>query len=434
MYHGGGGGAGAAITCTVTGLRAGTVLDVTVPAGGQLSDNYEYALGGEAASVRSTAAAVNITGSGGGGGGNGYAGGQPVDGTAGGGSGGGTGGKGGTSAMPEATGGGPGTSPTCTAHGPGLTAFPDQVPTSTAGTSDGERGTITPDNPNCPGAGWGAGSNPPDDSGGGCVVIDRDVLVPCQTTGDTTACTTPGPAQYTVPAGTTSVAVTAVGAGGAGGSGGSGGGGIFGQSGADGQGGAGGGAGAAVTCTITGLKAGSVLELAVPGLGLARDSRQGGLGGGAATAVYSPAGVRVVAPGGGGGGGGYTGIGIIPGTRGTDGGPVGQGGGAGGAGGTALNQSQGGGQGTAPTCTVGPGLTVTRTADTGTAGSHGNDLTAGQGGTLTLPAPATGVCPGSGAGGDGGDGGKGGPDFGGGGQRGKTGSHGAAGCVVIVAS
>ncbi|WP_147130591.1 hypothetical protein [Nocardia ninae] len=440
-----GGGAGAAFTCSVSGLRAGTVLDVTVPAGGKQSAEPSTS-GGGSASVRSTADGVDVTASGGGGG-RSYTDDDSADqdGTAG----------------ETGTGGSPGTSPTCTATGSGLTATLGAVATSTAGHSaspdtESTGGTITPDGfaPQCPPlAGFGGASADPyllhslfpdkDPRAGqdGCVVITPGAA--CEVTGDTTACATPGPTQYTVPAGKTSLAITTIGAGAGGGGGGIGGAasrGLDGSDGANGQGGAGGGAGAAITCTITGLHAGTVLDLTVPqgGAGGASSnsgSGEGGFGGQEATAVYGPGEVSVLSPGGGGGGGGYTGRSIAPGRDGTSGSPDGQGGGTPGTGGTATQESVGGGPGTSPTCTAtGDGLTATPTVYSSAAGTASDALTAGTGGTIAAPDAVTTACGTNGTGGTGGSGGKGGTtsDI-----YGKSGSHsesGKPGCIMIVAS
>ncbi|WP_194837827.1 hypothetical protein [Nocardia sp. XZ_19_369] len=455
-----GGGAGAGFRCTVSGLRAGTVLDVTVPAGGKPSTEPStsgQSTGGGSASVRSTADGVDVTASGGGSGrshtdGDDPGGTQPDDDSA---------GQDGTD--PEAgTGGSPGTSPTCTAAGSGLTATLGAVATSTAGHAGyhgigSTGGTITPDDfaPQCPPlAGFGGTSADPnllqslfpdkDPKAGqdGCVVITPDVV--CEVTGDTTACVAPGTTQYTVPAGKTSLAITTIGAGAGGGGGGIGGDagrGWNNSDGANGQGGAGGGAGAAITCTITGLQAGTVLDLTVPQGGVGGGtsgsaSGEGGFGGQEATAVYGPGGVSVLSPGGGGGGGGYTGKGIVPGRDGTSGSPDGQGGGTPGTGGTASQESAGGGPGTEPTCAAtGDGRTATATVHPSTAGAASNALTAGTGGTIDAPAAVTTACGTNGTGGAGGSGGKGGVY--GGSIQGKSGSAsetGKPGCIMIVAS
>ncbi|MFB8277989.1 glycine-rich domain-containing protein [Nocardia colli] len=453
-----GGGAGAGFVCSVGGLRAGTVLDVTVPAGGKQSAEHSTsgrANGGGFASVRSTADGVDVTASGGGGGRSytdeDFPGGNlPDDDSA---------FQGGT-----ATGGSPGTAPTCTATGPGLTATLGAVATSTAGHgasryTGSTGGTIEPIGfaPQCPHlAGFGGeitGLDPfhillppdrdPRSGQDGCVVITPDVA--CEVTGDTTACVTPGITQYTVPAGKTSLAVTTIGAGAGGGRGGIGGTaarGLNESDGADAQGGAGGGAGAAITCTITGLPAGTVLDLTVPPGGdtggfSGSSSGEGGSGGQAATAVYGPGGVSVLSPGGGGGGGGYTGRSLVPGLDGTSGSPDGQGGGTAGTGGTATQESAGGGPGTSPTCTAtGDGLTATATVYPSTAGTASNARTPGTGGTIAAPAAVTTACGTNGTGGAGGGGGKGGAPNGGNtaGRSGSNSESGKSGCIVIVAS
>lgn len=97
-----------------------------------------------------------------------------------------------------------------------MTAVPGPAATSTAGSSIGAGGTITPAGsaPGCPSAGNGG-----KDSGGvlvfprvdpqagqnGCVVVFTRLQ--CRATGNATTCANSGVAQYTVPAGTTRVAV-----------------------------------------------------------------------------------------------------------------------------------------------------------------------------------------------------------------------------------
>jgi hypothetical protein len=209
---------------------------------------------------------------------------------------------------------------------------------------------------------------------------------------------------FTVPAGITSLTITAVGAGGGAASG-------------SPRGGRG-GAGTAVTATFA-VSPGDVLHVIVGGGGAGGSGSGGGAGGGGGSFVFA-GGTLLLAAGGGGGGGSIVG-GSGPGgnastsTGGGAGGIPGFGGGAGGSGGAGGHGDSGGGgggttgagaDGGGSVHGAGGGQTVAAAGGTGGAGGDSLGLIAGDGG----------FGGGGGGAGDGGGGGGGGYSGGGGGD------------------
>jgi hypothetical protein len=197
---------------------------------------------------------------------------------------------------------------------------------------------------------------------------------------DTTSFTTPGCSTWSVPAGVSSVQISAVGA-------------------AGGPGGATGGTGDGVSATLSGLSSGQSLDVCVD------------FGGGAAGANGSP-----------GAGGGASGVGLGS----TFASPVLVAGGGGGGGGTGALPAGGGGRAGLPAgATGGSGIATTgggggsNTTMTGGTGGSGDAGSGANGSASTVSGPGTGGGGGGGAAESGGGGGAG--YFGGGGGGGGTG-------------
>ena len=214
--------------------------------------------------------------------------------------------------------------------------------------------------------------------------------------------TTVGPDAFTVPAGVTSITVTAAGGGGGGGW----------------ASGAGGGGGCQVTDAVLAVTPGSTIDIYVGGGGRKATGQGAGGGGGASQVNLGNAGNQVIAGGGGGGGsraGGDGGSGCLADGAGADGADTGSSsypgkGGAAGVGGAAgLNAGAGG-----------TGAGGAGGSGGGTAAQGGSGSGTGPGGTGT---GGGGYAGGGGGGGYGGGGGAGGanPYVGGGGAGGSVG-------------